>query len=307
MSDAPRVSVIIPCYNQAHFLAEAIDSVLRQDHAPAEIVVVDDGSTDRTPAVAGAFPSVRCLRQENRGLAAARNAGFARSTGEFVVFLDADDRLLPGALAIGAAHLTEDGALGFTAGFSRYMTAAGEPLPTGQPQRAGGDPYAMLLRRNSIRNPAMVMFRRSALERAGGFDGRINACADYDMYLRVSRARPVRFHETVVAEYRRHAENMSLDAAVMLRQLLAVLGRQRPWLDTAARREACRDGRRNVRAYYGERLANQIRARVRARTEWSRLLADVAALLRHHPAGALRHLFRKASLTLRPGDMTPPQ
>ncbi len=91
----PRVSVVIPCYNQGHFVHEAIESVLAQTYADYEIVVVDDGSTDQTSEVVSRYPGVRCIRQRNRGLPAARNRGIQESQGEFLVFLDADDRLLP--------------------------------------------------------------------------------------------------------------------------------------------------------------------------------------------------------------------
>ena len=86
------VSVIIPCYNQAHYLGEAIASVLGQTHAHYEIIVVDDGSTDDTERVAARHTGVRCLRKKNGGLAAARNTGLRASKGDYVVFLDADDR-----------------------------------------------------------------------------------------------------------------------------------------------------------------------------------------------------------------------
>src|SRR5918995_6791294 len=98
---AALVTVVIPCYNQAHFLGEAIESVLSQSYKRFEIVVVDDGSTDDTSEVATRYPRVRCIRQENRGLAGARNTGIRHCQGEYVVFLDADDRLLPEALEAG--------------------------------------------------------------------------------------------------------------------------------------------------------------------------------------------------------------
>src|SRR6266516_314678 len=91
--DKSLVSVVIPCYNQGRFLREAIESVRRQTYPQVEIVVVDDGSTDDTAAVAASV-GVRCIRQENRGLSGARNRGLTESTGDYLVFLDADDRLL---------------------------------------------------------------------------------------------------------------------------------------------------------------------------------------------------------------------
>src|SRR5919107_192619 len=95
------VSVVIPCYNQAHFLSEAIESVLAQTYPYFEIIVVDDGSTDNTSEVAGRYSGVRCIRQDNQGLSGARNSGLRHSKGEYLVFLDADDRLLPQALEVG--------------------------------------------------------------------------------------------------------------------------------------------------------------------------------------------------------------
>ena len=93
MSDV--VSVVITCYNQAHFLREAIESILAQSYSNHEIIVVDDGSTDNTPQIAKSYSTLRYVYQQNQGLAAARNTGLRESRGEFVVFLDADDRLLP--------------------------------------------------------------------------------------------------------------------------------------------------------------------------------------------------------------------
>jgi glycosyltransferase involved in cell wall biosynthesis len=299
---APLVSVVIPCYNQARFLCEAIESARAQTYPAVEIVVVDDGSSDDTSAVAAQYPSVRCIRQENRGLAAARNAGCAGSRGALTVFLDADDRLLPEAIDTGVRLLASDPSLGFVAGYSRFISGDGRPLPTDQPSRAGTNPYLALMRRNSIRNPAMVMFRRRVLDEMGGFDSRIDACADYDMYLRISRRHAVAFHDSVVAEYRKHADSMSNDAALMLRQLHAVMRAQRAHLVTRAHRDAFRAGRRQIREYYGDRLATQIRDRCRARTGWLRAIKEASTLIRCHPLGAVEHARRKIVCWWRGGE-----
>jgi glycosyltransferase involved in cell wall biosynthesis len=290
------VSVIIPAYNHAHFVADAIESAAAQDHPPSEIIVVNDGSTDDTSSIVAAYPSVTLVMQRNRGLAEARNAGLAHSSGEFVVFLDADDRLLPGAIRIGARLLAADPSAGFAAGYSRFVSGDGTPQPTSQPRRIGDDPYVALLRRNSIRNPAMVMFRRSTLDAVGGFDPSVNACADYELYLRISRDHPVAFHDAIVADYRKHGRNMSDNSGLMLRELGIVMRRQRPYLVTRARREAFGEGLSNVREYYGDRLVNQIRARIEQRTGWVQTAEDVATLMRHHPAGLIEHARRKIRL-----------
>src|SRR5215468_11054256 len=99
--DESRVSIVIVCYNQARYLDQAIRSALAQSHRMLEIFVVDDGSTDDTAVIAAAYPRVRYIHQSNRGLAAARNTGLAHCSGEYVAFLDADDRLLPAAIRSG--------------------------------------------------------------------------------------------------------------------------------------------------------------------------------------------------------------
>lgn len=300
----PLVTVIIPSYNHAHFLVHALGSVRAQTYSHVEVIVVDDGSTDDTRSVVAAFPWVRYLWQENRGLAAARNTGLAHGRGELVVFLDADDRLLPGALETGARLLAENPDLGFVAGHSRFITREGVPLPTQQPVRSDEDPYMALLRRNSIRNPAMVMFRRRVLDEVGGFDSRVDACADYEMYLRISRSHPVRFHDALVAEYRKHGGNMSSDAALMIRQLRLVMRAQRQHLVSRSRQEAFRAGRRNMREYYGDRLADQIRDRLRTRSGLRRALADLGTLIWCHPRGAAEHGRRKLLNWWRGGGTT---
>ncbi len=300
---AALASVVIPCYNHARFLREAVQSALDQTYPCVEIIVVNDGSADDPQRVVAEFPTVRYIVQENRGLAAARNAGLAHCRGDLVVFLDADDRLLPDAIEAGARVLASNPSLGFAAGYSRLISREGIPRPTtNQPVSAGQDAYAALLRRNTIRNPATVVFRRRFVEAVGGFASGVDACADYDLYLRISRDYPVVFHDTVVADYRSHGANMSNNSARMLREALAVLRRQRSHLSSRSHREAFKEGVRNIRIYYGDRLTMQIRARLRVRSEWGRALRDVAAMIRWHPAGALREVRKKIAVLWRSRD-----
>jgi glycosyltransferase involved in cell wall biosynthesis len=249
---------------------------------------------------------VRVVRQRNLGLASARNAGLALCRGDFVLFLDADDRLLPQAIEAGARVLAANPSLGFTAGYSRFITADGVPQATGQPVRRTGDPYAELLRRNTIRNPAMVLFRRAVVEAAGGFAPGADACADYDLYLRISRDHPVAFHDVVVAEYRKHGANMSANPALMLRELLTVMRRQRPHLSDAPRRQAFKQGVRHIRRYYGDLIATEIRERVRSRSGWRRMLRTAVVLVWCHPAGAFEHIQRKIATWWRGRDAATP-
>jgi hypothetical protein len=168
-----------------------------------------------------------------------------------------------------------------------------------------GDIYAALLQRNRIRMPGMVMFRKSIFQRLGGFNTDVDACADYEMYLRVSRHFPVAFHEATIAEYRRHGENMSLDPALMLRQLCCVMRQQRPHVrSNSSHRAALEEGRRDIRAYYGDQLANRIRERVRTRTALRGAIADAVRLLVLYPRGFFTHVVRKTMTLTRKSRTT---
>lgn len=114
---APLVSCIVPVYNGARFIAEAIASILAQDWRPIEVIVVDDGSTDTTPEILAGFGApVRVIRQDNAGPVVARNRGIAAATGEFLSFLDADDTWVPGKLGRQVGFLLAEPALGFCVG-----------------------------------------------------------------------------------------------------------------------------------------------------------------------------------------------
>src|SRR5919199_4520 len=290
--EAELVSVVIPCYNQAHFLREAIESVLEQTYPHFEIVVVDDGSTDNTSEVAsGYYPSekVRLLRQENKGLSAARNAGLAESGGEYVVFLDADDRLLAEALEVGVRELEAHPECAFVSGHIRRIAADGSPLRT-PPQalhiaHVEGDHYLGLLYYNSVWIPGSVMYRRSVFDSVGGFDPSVNATADYDLYLRIVRDYPVHHHGEVVLDYRRHGTNMTRSAGLMLKATVAVLRRQRKHIKGDRRyEEAYTSGLREAQEIYGVPAVEEVRARL-WEGAWKAALGGILELLRYYPRG----------------------
>jgi glycosyltransferase involved in cell wall biosynthesis len=289
-SDSPAVSIVIPCYNHARFLADAIQST-DGNQRPLEIIVVDDGSTDDSWEVAGYFPQVHRLRQSNEGLASARNRGLRESHGEFVTFLDADDRLLPGAIDVGAAALESHAGYAMVFGRCLMMGAEGNVLPTADWPRVERDHHSEFLRRNLVWMPGMAMFRREALEWAGGFAFGFDAAADYDLYLRVSRVWPVHDHAELVAAYRQHGGNMSGSATRMLRETRAVMRRNQPHGDERLW-PAWHQGWRLWQAFYGSQLVEEIRRHVRRR-ELRPAVRKTVTLFRHHPALAARELFRK--------------
>jgi glycosyltransferase involved in cell wall biosynthesis len=282
------VSVVIPCYNQGRFLREAIASVAAQRGPLPEIVVVDDGSTDETHAVATQDGTVRYLRQERRGLSEARNSGWRASSGDYVVFLDADDRLLPGSVGAGLEAFGRWPHAAFVFGHYELIDERGAVLPTWRElrvtddrsfttgdfelvlpggRRAGRSPqprrvtdhYTAMLRRNYISMHAAVVYRRAVLEETGGFDPRLNALEDYDLYLRVTRTQPVAGHDQVVAQYRRHPAAMSCDTLNMLRMALFVLHRQRPYFASRPGAiEAYEAGLTFWKHHYGKQLIRDV-------------------------------------------------
>jgi glycosyltransferase involved in cell wall biosynthesis len=298
---SPLISVIVPCYNYGHFLAEALESI-SSTSLPVEIVVVDDGSTDDTPDVVATFETpcdLKFVRQQNAGLSAARNRGLRESRGRYVVFLDADDRLAPGALEIGALNLDEHPEAAFVFGRCMLMDVNGELQTTPLQPRIVRDVYRELLRRNYIWTPAVVMFRREAVERAGAFNPKINAAADYELYLHIARHHPVWDHGQVVAHYRRHQGNMSLNSARMLTETLAVIASQRPFLEgDEASLLAYAESRRNWQDFYGTELVDEIRTDIRLH-DWMLALRKTLILARRHPRGLWHHATRKTSRVVR--------
>ncbi len=127
----PLVSVVIPCHNGGRYLGEAIESVLAQTYELVELIVVDDGSTDDTPAIAGGYAPVRYIGQSNQGLATARNTGLEASRGQFCLFIDADDRLQAGALRASVAPLAADEDTAFVSGPCTLIAPDGSPLLAG--------------------------------------------------------------------------------------------------------------------------------------------------------------------------------
>jgi glycosyltransferase involved in cell wall biosynthesis len=252
------VSVVIPSYNHAEFLGAAIESVLSQTIQDCEIIVVDDGSTDNTREVAARYTRAKYIFQTNQGLSAARNTGIKHATGQFLVFLDADDLLMPSALEAGLECFQENPGSAFVSGVYRRIRKTGEVFFTyARPEIKGGH-YLAFLRGNYIGMHATVMYKRKVFEQIGGFDTTLRACEDYDMYLRISRDHPVATHDKVVAEYRIHGENMSGNLALMVRYSTRVVERQRSQLRNGEEQEAFRMGLNWWREYYAGQMFRRL-------------------------------------------------
>ncbi len=246
--------MIVNTYNDHHYLAQAIGSIRAQTVAASEIIIVDDGSREDPAPQLRELGDLKLIRQQNAGLAAARNSGLAAASGEYILFLDADDRLLPGAIEHGletfAAH--PDAALVY--GAHRRIADDGTPLGPDRFSAVGPAPFEDLLRGNVVAMHAAVLYRTSRLHEIGGFDPSLRRCEDYDLYLRVARTGSIACHPAVVAEYRWHGANMSHDVDAMLNTVLQVSERHRDGCDRGELR-AWREGRRNWRDYYAREQA----------------------------------------------------
>ena len=288
------VSVVIPCYNQARYLGEAIESVLAQTYQHFEIVVIDDGSTDSSAEVAARYANVRSIRQPNQGRCAARNAGLGESRGDYIVFLDADDRLLPHALKTGVERLVAHPECALTYGFYYHITSNGSPLPMHQPYEVDKDHYLELLRTNIINMVAAVMFRREVFEIVGGFDVSLTGAEDYDLYFRIARRFPIHRHSEVIAEYRQHGANTTSATNIMRRDTFAVMRRQWKHVNGNKRYEqAYKEGMRRWQTHWGDQYVNELRRHVRTRNGWRQVGRGLLTMLQYYPRGIVVHACRK--------------
>ena len=202
----PSVAVVIPCFDQERFLGSAVASASAQSVAAAEIIVVDDGSPGDVAAAVAQFPAVRLISQDNRGLAGARNSGLKSAASDKIIFLDADDVLLPGAIAAGLDCFAANPDAAFVYGAHRQLRSTGS-TETFFPVASHRD----FIRCNWVGMVATAMFDRRRLLEVGGFDESLGMCEDWDAYLRLSRGFPFASHGAVVADYVRHESNSSND------------------------------------------------------------------------------------------------
>jgi glycosyltransferase involved in cell wall biosynthesis len=250
-----RVNVIIPCYNSARFIGDALKSVLRQTHAETTALVVDDGSTDETVRIARAFGSrVTVLQQPNSGPSAARNRGIDAADGEYIAFLDADDRWHPEKLsrqlAVFGAH--QDCGLVHTA--IRHIDEAGavtgRPLNAPLRRETRGDCLALLLTRNTITTSSVVL-RRQVLGDERFVTG-LHAAEDWDLWLRLASRTQLGYVDEELTEYRFHDNNTIRQVELMLSGELTVIDRALARAVVPAQRRAAIERRRQTLAGLGD-------------------------------------------------------
>lgn len=209
----PRISVVLPVFNGERYLREAIKSVLDQSFKDFELIVVDDGSKDRSPAILGEFPNIRVLAQKNAGQSAARNHGISAAEGELIALIDQDDRWYPTKLARqvsvfdGMPHIglhysdldsiDENGRLEM-----RQILSAADLQ---HPKRTMID----CLRQDLFIVPSATMFRRSVFDQAGGFDESLSGYEDDDLFLRMFPLTCFEFDPKSLVQWRTHSSSCS--------------------------------------------------------------------------------------------------
>jgi len=209
-SSSPRVSVVIPTYNMAAFLPEAIESVLRQSYQDFEVIVVDDGSTDNTRAVVVQFGSrARYIWQENAGPSAASNHGDEVAEGEYLLNLDADDVVMEGALEKTVSVMDSAPEAGFCYGQVRYMDEEGRELELARewPARSGlMTARQVILELLNLRFilPSAVLFRRTCFREVGRYDGSLGYGEDTELFARMAKRYPVAYIAEPLAWRRKH-------------------------------------------------------------------------------------------------------
>lgn len=223
------VSVVIPAYNYARYLPDAVHSALAQNWATLEVIVVDDGSTDETPIVLAVIRDhrLRVIRQENAGLSSARNTGIREAKHELIAFLDADDRWGVDFLSTVAGEFSKLPAdFALVASGSQRMTQDGQLVE--QPRRVVPPPRILTAREFILRNrvfPSAVVARKSAFDRCGYFDTALRSSEDRDMWIRITTHFRAAYIDKPLVHIRRHGENMSKHAVRMRANTAKTLGK----------------------------------------------------------------------------------
>ena len=216
---------MIPCYNSSRFLEECLDAVSAQRRWPDEVILVDDGSTDDSAHVAGAYDWVKVVRLErNSGIGAARNAGIAEATGDLIAFLDADDIWKPSHLetVLGLLEVSPEAGLAFSLvrSFGERQNLWEAAIPPHQPVDAFWESW-----RRTVAQPSSVIVWRHVLQEIGGFDRTIRCVEDFECWLRIAKVRPFICTHEVTVWYRKYPTQTSRSVELCRRSEYAVRNR----------------------------------------------------------------------------------
>ena len=284
-AERPRVTIIIPCFNGEPYLAEALASAVGQTYDNIEIVFVDDGSTDRSLEVARDFPQVRIVSQPNAGSSAARNTGLGVSEGEFVLFLDADDRLVADAVQSHLDGFAQRPDVSMVYGGVRIIDRFGNLLEQLHWEVKSTSWRELLVLLAPV--PTQSMFRRDRLVAAGRFDPQVGLAQDFELLTRLARTSDLYCHGRLVAEYRRHPAQATMRVAESLLSMLSIIDKFLLTVEDKAEAAALRKGA-HARwiTFYGQYMPYEVIRRLRA-GEWGRAARTVGTFIRFLPRTAV--------------------
>lgn len=214
MAEAPLVSVIIPTFNAAKFVADAVRSVLNQTYYNIEIHVVDDGSTDNTREVINAFASdarVQYHFKENGGVSSARNFGIRAARGQFIGLCDADDLWMPKKLELQISCFEGRPTLGVVYCRPFHVDVDNQPIETRQIKRYSGLIAEQLVLGNFVTGSTSLI-RKSCFTDVGDYDVSLRTCEDYDLWLRISAKYEFLYLDEVTYRYRQWAGQVSVSS-----------------------------------------------------------------------------------------------
>ena len=203
----PTVSVIIPTYNRAHLVGQAIRSVLNQTFQDFELIIVDDGSSDDTEAVVKQFndPRIRYIYQENKGISGARNTGIRSARGRYIAFLDSDDLWLPDLLQLEVPILDANPDVGLVYAKAQAIDKEGNPMSqiSGAPEKYPGETLKSILYGDFV-STITALVRRACFDSVGLFDESLKGRVDWDMWVRIARYYRFAYIDKVLAKFRCH-------------------------------------------------------------------------------------------------------
>ncbi len=204
------ISVIVPTHNRQNLLRRSLNSVLQQKTPAAELIVVDDGSTDHTEAMINAeFPSVKYLKQPQQGVSAARNNGIRHAQSTWLAFLDSDDEWLPDKLTVQKQAITDNPNVKICHSDEIWIRNSRRVNPHSKHQKKGGWIFQDCLPLCAI-SPSSVLIHQSIFKTVGLFDENLPACEDYDLWLRITHQYPVLYiDQALIKKYGGHDDQLS--------------------------------------------------------------------------------------------------
>ncbi len=221
----PKVSVVIATFNRAHYIREAIDSVLAQTFTDYEIIVVDDGSTDETRKVVQSYGNkVRYFYRDHTNQSGATNFGVSVARGEYVAFLDDDDLWLPKKLEVQMEVLENNLEIGWVCNEAYYLDETDGTVLHWKKKPGNRETFASLYEENFIHHPSVVL-RKKFLDEVGGFDPELNTTQDYDLWLRLAKVCQLRYIDVPLTKIRFHAKNKHKNKVQKLKDRVRVVSK----------------------------------------------------------------------------------